>query len=104
MYGRQLHAYALALENPAEGALKLSPVSKMGLLYFTPDKCQYTGNDRQVLEGQMTWLEIKKDDLTFRSFLREVVTLLDGSLPTAEDGRCNWCRYRSRVLGSTSTA
>jgi hypothetical protein len=38
MYGRQLHAYAYALEHPAVNALALSPVTKLGLLYFYPDK------------------------------------------------------------------
>jgi len=38
MYSRQLHAYAYALEHPAPGKLSLSPVTKLGLLYFYPDK------------------------------------------------------------------
>jgi len=38
MYSRQLHAYAYALEHPAPGKLALSPVTKLGLLYFYPDK------------------------------------------------------------------
>jgi len=96
MYSRQLHAYAFALENPAEGALELSPVVRLGLLYFTPDQCRYMGNDRQVLEGQMIWLEIEKDDEAFRSFLREVVSLLDGPIPAPDPENCDWCRYRSR--------
>ncbi len=40
MYARQLQAYAVALENPAPGAFQLSPVSKLGLLFFTPDACE----------------------------------------------------------------
>lgn len=104
MYGRQLHAYALALENPAEGALKLHPVSRLGLLYFTPDMCEYEGNSRQVIAGQMTWLEVRRDDRAFRDFLREVVFLLDGPLPAPESETCDWCRYRSRVVGLTGGA
>lgn len=37
IYSRQLHAYAYALEHPAPGKLALSPVKKLGLLYFYPD-------------------------------------------------------------------
>ncbi len=99
MYSRQLHAYALALENPAEGAIKLDPVSRMGLLYFTPDVCEYEGHSRQVIGGQMTWFEVRRDDQAFRDFLREVVLLLDGALPTPESETCEWCRYLSRVVG-----
>ena len=36
LYSRQLHAYAYALENPDTNALTLSPITKMGLLYFYP--------------------------------------------------------------------
>ena len=103
MYGRQLHSYALALENPADGALRLSPVSRLGLFYFTPDTCEYVGSDRQVLGGRMTWIEIKRDDETFRRFLRGVVALLDGPMPPA-DSSCDWCRYRSRTVAVPGTS
>ena len=103
MYGRQLHAYAFALENPAEGALKLLPISRMGLLYYTPDTCEYTGNDRQVVEGQMTWHEVKRDDTTFHRFLHDVISLLDGPLPEAEPERCDWCSYRAATSGVSDT-
>lgn len=103
MYGRQLHSYALALENPADGALRLSPISRLGLLYFTPDTCEYVGSDRQVLGGRMTWIDIKRDDEAFRRFLRGVVALLDGPVPPSEPGRCDWCRYRSRIVAVPGT-
>jgi hypothetical protein len=103
MYGRQLHAYALALENPAQGALKLAPVSRMGLLYYTPDSCEYTGNDRQVLSGQMSWHEVKRDDAAFRGFLHDVVALLDGPLPDPDLETCDWCSYRAATSGVSDT-
>jgi hypothetical protein len=99
MYGRQLHAYAFALENPAKGCLKLSPVSRMGLLYFTPDSCEYTGNDCQVLSGRMSWHEVKRDDKAFHRFLHEVVALLDGPLPDADPEQCDWCSYHAEIAG-----
>jgi hypothetical protein len=104
MYGRQLHAYAFALENPAQGALRLSPVSRMGLLYFTPDQCEYTGNNRQVLSGRMSWHEVKRDDAAFRRFLHEVVALLDGPLPDPDLEQCDWCSYRTETRGITDTS
>jgi hypothetical protein len=110
MYSRQLHAYAFALENPADGVLKLNPVSKLGLLYFTPDVCQQLAADRQVLEGQLKWVEVERDDSAFISFVEEVVKLLDGPLPEARPDTCDWCKYRGRTemlgvaQGSSSTA
>ncbi len=103
MYARQLHAYALALENPAEGQLALAPISRLGLLYFTPDDCQYIGNARQALTGQMTWVEIERNDAQFRSFLRDIVSLVDGPIPVADPDHCDWCQYRSRITGLAGT-
>jgi len=97
MYARQLQAYALALENPAQGALRLSPVSRLGLLYFTPDKCEQPTTVRQVLEGELQWVEVGRNDEGFLSFLQEVVRLLDGPLPEPERDTCHWCSYRART-------
>lgn len=87
MYARQLHAYAMALENPARNALQLSPVSKLGLLYFTPDACKQEALTRQSLEGEMQCVEVARDDDAFLSFLAEVVRLLDGPLPPPQPNR-----------------
>lgn len=100
MYSRQLHAYALALENAAEGELALAPISHLGLLYFTPDQCQYVGDSRQILQGQMNWVEIERNDTGFRTFLGDVISLLDGPTPAPNPEQCDWCRYRSRVAGA----
>ena len=94
-YGRQLHAYAYALEHPAEDQLHLTPVSALGLLYFTPDRCELTGPERQILEGSMKWLPVPRDDAAFMRFLGQVVDLLDGPLPQADLQSCPWCQYRA---------
>ena len=97
MYSRQLHAYALALENPAEGALKLTPVSKLGLLYFTPDNCELVSFNRQALQGNLEWIEISRNDGTFYGFLKEVVQLLDGPLPQPDPDNCDWCKFLEKT-------
>jgi len=94
MYARQLQAYTLALENPAPSYPELSPVSKLGLLYFTPDICEQSTSERQVLGGQLQWVEIERNDSAFKDFLGDVVRLLDGPLPEAQPDDCDWCSYR----------
>ena len=49
LYSRQLHAYAYALEHPAPGKLALSPVTKLGLLYFYPDSINQDSIERLKL-------------------------------------------------------
>jgi hypothetical protein len=102
MYSRQLHAYALALENPDESGLGLAPVSTLVLLYFTPDHCEQTGPARQILGGRLEWIEVRRDDEAFHSFLRDVLNLLDGPLPSGNPDECDWCKY-IELMSSLST-
>jgi hypothetical protein len=103
MYGRQLHAYSYSLENPGNGGLALSPVTTLGLFYFTPDSATLTGteNFRQQLEGDLTWIEVKQNMNNYISFLEEVVILLDGDLPTPDPENCDWCNIR-KIKGGLS--
>jgi len=102
LYSRQLHAYMLALENPDENRLGLAPVSTLGLLYFTPDHCEQSGPERQILGGRLEWIEVQRDDQAFRNFLRDVVNLLDGPLPLGNPDGCDWCKYHE-LMTSLST-
>jgi hypothetical protein len=93
MYSRQLHAYAFALENSAEGAMELSPISLLGLLYFTPESCKQSSCDRQILEGKLSWIKVERNEEEFINFLQGVINLLDGPIPAPEEDACDWCSY-----------
>ncbi len=101
MYGRQLQAYAYALENPSSNSHYLKPITKMGLLFFTPDSFDQPDFENQVFTGKMTWVEVKRDDDKFLKFLKEVVDLLKEEKPPQPDSNCGWCRYRDRVGGES---
>lgn len=106
-YGRQLHAYTYALEHPAEDQLHLAPVSLLGLLYFTPDRCEQTGPERQLVEGSMQWIPVPRNDEAFLLFLGQVIDLLDGPLPAPDLENCEWCQYlamRSPALGDRTVS
>jgi len=92
MYGKQLHAYAVSVENAKDGAIALSPVTKLGLLYFVPDNMSQTEKSIFNLAGSISWVEIERNDEEFFNFIHEVVKILDGPLPKA-DKSCNWCSY-----------
>lgn len=99
-YGRQLHGYAYALENPAPRAFGLSPVSRFGLLAFDPNNfANQIGSGS--LTGRLAWVEIPRDDHKFFQFLDEVVSLLELPEPPKGSAECEWCRYRndSRKFG-----
>jgi len=94
LYSRQLHAYAVALENSAPGDLHLEPVSRLGLLVFEPDLYTQGKTGKVGFAGAMEWLEIPRDDDAFRLFLGEVMTVLESGEPPSPGPRCPWCRYR----------
>lgn len=93
LYGRQLHAYAYALEHPAPRAMGLSPIAKMGLLYFYPSKASQTTLDWLSFDAEIHWIEIEKNEEQFLSFIDEALGILESPEPPAASPDCRWCQY-----------
>ncbi len=93
-YGRQLSAYAYALTHPALGKLRLSPVSKLGLLYFEPQSLTETAPDGLSLNGPARWVEIPLDETRFVTFMQTVLSLLSLPEPPPANPDCAFCAYR----------
>ncbi len=91
-YGRQLHSYALAAENPAAGALELFPVTQLGLLCVEP-VAMVGFEDDVALKGQSSYLEIERDDDAFMAFLSQVLFLLEKPAPPEPGDHCSYCTY-----------
>lgn len=96
IYSRQLHAYAYALEHPAPGRLALSPVTKLGLLYFYPESVNQQGLERLSYEAEITWIEIEKDEGGFLKFIDEVLDVPELPEPPEHSLDCPWCSYLSK--------
>ena len=88
LYSRQLRAYSYALENPAPGKLHLSPITKMGLLAFTPDAYTTTDPGHADLSGKVQFHEIKRNDKSFMGFLDDVLTVLELPEPPTASPNC----------------
>ena len=95
LYSRQLHAYSYALEHPAPGAMSLSPVTKLGLLYFYPSEISQTSIERLSYEAEIQWIEIEKDEKGFLSFVEEVLGVLNKDELPESSPDCPWCDYIS---------
>jgi hypothetical protein len=94
LYGRQLHAYALAAEHPAPANLGLRPVTRLGLVCFEPEKMSARGSS-VAYKGRAHWIEIPRDDRGFMRFLGQVAELLDRSSPPEPSPNCSFCAYLS---------
>jgi len=97
MYSRQLHAYAYALEHPVSGKLALSPVTKLGLLYFYPDNINQQSIDRLNYGAEIVWIEIEKDEQGFLSFIDGVMDVLELPETPEHSPNCQWCGYVSKL-------
>jgi hypothetical protein len=90
-YSRQLHAYALALEQPAVGPA--TKVSALGLLCFLPNS--FTSTHTATLSGEIKWFEIERDEPGFLEFLIEVASVIGQPDPPEASPSCVWCRWRA---------
>jgi len=97
MYSRQLHAYAYALEHPAPGKLALSPVTKLGLLYFYPDNINQNSVVRLNYGAEIVWMEVEKDEQGFLSFIDEVLDVLELPEAPVHSPSCQWCGYTAKL-------
>ena len=94
LYSRQLHAYAYALENASSDAkLGLTPVTKMGLLYFSPTGVSQQSTSQILYESDIRWVEIDRDKRDFLSFVSNVLYVLEPTSPPDASAACPWCNY-----------
>ncbi len=93
-YSRQLHAYLYALENPAPGKFGLQPITRLGLFIVKPTAMSRQADGRVAYIGDVTWLEIPRDDDGFLSFLGQVAAVLAQPEPPLPGNGCVWCEYR----------
>lgn len=100
-YGRQLSAYAYALEHPAPGKLHFSPVSKLGLLYFEPQDMLETSPNGLSLNGPARWVEIPIDEARFAAFMQTVLALLGLPEPPPASPECAFCAYREAARNTS---
>lgn len=97
LYGRQLSAYAYSLEHPAPNALALSPVTRLGLLYFYPSTINQQCIERLSYEAEITWIEVEKNEQSFLEFIDEVLVVLESPEAPEASPNCQWCNYIDRL-------
>jgi hypothetical protein len=91
-YSRQLHAYAVAAENPAPGALRLEPVTHLGL--FVVEPVSMVGLDDAVAyTAQPHYVALERDDDAFTAFLLGVLLVLEAPEPPEPSPDCAYCKY-----------
>jgi hypothetical protein len=96
LYSAQLHAYAHALENPAPGAMKLAPITRLGLLCVEPSQAGKSPEGLFTLKGKESWIEIPRNEAGFMKLIGEVLDVLALPEPPPPGEKCGWCAYREK--------
>ena len=97
-YGRQLSAYAFALEHPSEKGLHLEPISRLGLLYLDPVDIEHGPDHKRIIYGgEVTWQDLPKDENGFLDFMHEVLRVLSLPEPPPSKKECGFCAYREEA-------
>lgn len=99
-YSRQLHAYAYAVEHPTSRGLRMSPVTRLGLLCVEPNAMERDESGRIAYLGQAVWLEIPKDEAQFLGFIGQVLEVIRREEPPQAHPECEYCRYRQHARSS----
>ena len=99
-YGRQLHAYAWALEQAAPDTLHRAPITRMGLLCLNPaELTDFCSGHHATVQLTPTWVEVPRDDAAFAQFLAEALALLAEPDPPGAGSDCEICNYTRRRMG-----
>jgi hypothetical protein len=99
LYGRQLHAYAIALERPAGEAIPLAPVSRLGLVCFPPEGMLELPTPKSAPVKQYAyrtsavWVEVERNDEEFLHFVAGAVKLITRRTMPRSAPNCGWCRW-----------
>ncbi len=94
-YGRQLSAYAYALEHAAAGKLALAPITRLGLLCVEPIDIDRDDRGRIRYAGEVTWMPVPKDEAGFLAFIDRVLQVLALPEPPPASEKCGFCKYRA---------
>lgn len=93
LYGRQLHSYAHALENPAPGSLYLTPISMLGLLYFHPTSVSQRDLQSLSFDSNIHLINVERKNNEYLKFIEDALRLLELPQPPAHGSDCQWCDY-----------
>lgn len=76
-------------------------IDKLMKDYFDGRSAMDTTPDGKIAYlGEVTWLEVPRDDEWFFGFLGNVLDVLDQDEPPASSEDCGWCQYRQAARGS----
>ena len=93
-YATQLQSYALMMEKPKEGSLKLAPIKRLGIFCFEPSNISKAEGNNCNIHMDTQWYDIPRDDKDLVGYITKIQDVLY-SKETPESGpSCGICNFR----------
>ena len=96
-YTTQLQSYALMIQNPREGSLKLKPIKKLGIFCFDPSNISATNGKDCSIYMNTKWFEIKRDDQSLIKYISGILEVLNSEEAPKENPSCGICNFRKKI-------
>ena len=96
-YKYQLEAYAQILENPDNDTPKLSPITLIGLIQFTPEKIISHDSSSVSQKMKMQYFSIDRNKDDFYNRITELIDILEKKQVPVFDARCELCNYSREI-------
>jgi len=96
-YATQLQAYALMMQKPKEGSLKLSPVKQLGIFCFEPSVITELGKNNCNMVMDTQWFDIPRDDKDLIGYITKIQDVLYSKIKPQSSPTCGICNFKEVI-------
>ena len=93
-YATQLQTYALMMEKPKEGSLKLTPVKRLGIFCFEPSDITELGKNNCNMVMDTQWFDIPRDDKDLIGYITKIQDVLYSKTKPELTSSCGVCNFK----------
>ena len=93
-YATQLQSYALMMEKPKEGSLKLKPIKRLGIFCFEPSDITELGKDNCNMVMNTQWFDIPRDDKDLIGYITKIQDVLYSKTKPQSSPTCDICNFK----------
>ncbi len=93
-YATQLQSYALIMEKPREGSLKLTPIKGLGIFCFDPSNISKANDKNCNIHMNTKWFDIPRDDGNLIKYITKIQDVLYSKVIPESSTNCGICNFR----------
>ena len=93
-YATQLQSYALMMEKPKEGSLKLTPIKRLGIFCFDPSNISKANDKNCNIHMNTKWFDIPRDDGNLIKYITKIQDVLYSKEIPESGANCGICNFR----------